>query len=253
MSASAKKIQGHYYGQDIAEVKELRKFEGDYCYRVENHKELFRLGESFYEDYRQGIKSFAITSTGYFELQRKTILGLASYFDHKNSGLSILIATHGLSSETFKEVIDSSEQEDFEFHIDVSRLKGVGVKSVKVKFYTFFEHFHFVDFNDLTKLRVELTEKEYLEVLDEVVSSYNVTFWDLPEVSDIQGNLMGYFPIISKFHSLSMVIRKEETGKTEIERVKGFFENYGLDFKGAIIDSQVESKDKKKPWWKVWR
>src|SRR4051812_7470874 len=54
----------------------------DFFYRVSNPGELAKIGQSYLEDFKTGIKSFAISSTNYKASQQRTVLALASYFDH---------------------------------------------------------------------------------------------------------------------------------------------------------------------------
>ena len=61
----------------------VKKKKNKYFYKVRNHHELFKIGSSFYNDFKMGVKSFAISSTGYPQSQQNSILGLASFFDHK--------------------------------------------------------------------------------------------------------------------------------------------------------------------------
>ena len=72
-----------------------------YFYKVSNHHELYKIGASFYADYTDGMKSFAISSTGYPQSQQNSILGLASFFDHKDD-LRIAIISDNLKEGSSK-------------------------------------------------------------------------------------------------------------------------------------------------------
>ena len=84
-------------------------------YKVSNHLELFKVGTSFYKDYKEGFKSFAISSTGYHSSQQQTILGLASFFDHTKEDLKILVLSENLLTGTFQEVVSACHLETLQF------------------------------------------------------------------------------------------------------------------------------------------
>jgi hypothetical protein len=227
-----------------------KKKSNRFFYKVSNHHELFKIGRSFYTDYQAGVKSFAITSTGYQTSQQKTILGLASFFDHKED-LKIGIISDNLNQGAFKDIVSISKNVKYDYW---GADRPVTIKS-------FYNHFEFINLDELLKLARDNDLGEYDEVFDHIVDLYDIVFWDVPELHKFQMDSEGYFPVIMKFESISIIVAQSLTKKSDIEDIKKFFLGYGINLKGLLLDdkkSQEEGSSKAqenktltpKPWWK---
>jgi hypothetical protein len=229
---------------DLKYVKreEKKKKSSKYFYRVSNHHELFKIGRSFYSDYLSGVKSFAITSTGYQTSQQKSILGLASFFDHKED-VKIGIISDNLQQGAFKDIISICKKVNFD-------LFGL-------------DHQFVINMDDLLGLANHDAVVDYDEVFDQVIDMYDVIFWDVPELHKIQLHAEQYFPVIMKFESISIIVAKALSKRSDIEEIKRFFLGYGINLKGLLLaektsqdegcdsrDNYSDDKEKDKPWWK---
>jgi len=226
------------------EKKEKKKALSSFFYKVSNHHELFKIGNSFFEDFKRGVKSFAVSSTGYQASQQRTILGLASFLDHQ-SDLRIGIISDNLYLGVFKELIVACNASEIQLKTCKTALEA----------HSFFSHFDFIDMNHLIETGSR-AGTDYEEYLDEVVDHFDVVFWDVPELYKIQLEKEIYFPIIMRFDSLSIIVAKSATSQNEVEEIRAFFLGYGINLKGLLIDPQSEnkkndtSKIKGRPWWK---
>lgn len=252
MSALKFKLKEGHDLEDKDNVINLdkRKRRGNrFFYKVSNHHELFKIGRSFFSDFRLGVKSFAISSTGYQTSQQKTILGLASFFDHKED-LKICIISDNLIQGAFKDIISISKRINYDFW----------GKEKPVQIYSFYNHFEFVNLDELLDLANDRDIDEYDEVFDHIVDMYDVVFWDVPELHKIQVNSEKYFPVIMKYESISIIVAQSLSKKDDIEDLKKFFLGYGINLKGLLLEERTsglkESKEEKhnkgqkKPWWK---
>lgn len=222
-----------------------------FFYKVSNHHELFKIGRSFYNDYLAGVKSFAISSTGYQTSQQKSILGLASFFDHKED-LRIGIVTDNLKHGAFKDIVKLCKKVDCDLFGD----------EFTFEIRSFYNHFEFLDMEQLLAICNSDRIEEYDEVFDQVIDMYDVVFWDVPELYKIQIEPEKYFPVIMKFESISIIVAQSLSKKADIEEIKRFFLGYGINLKGLLIDDssmQQESKANSKPsvakntnrpWWR---
>ncbi len=228
--------------------KKKKKRANRFFYKVSNHHELFKIGRSFFNDYSLGVKSFAISSTGYQTSQQKTILGLASFFDHKED-LKIGIISDNLTHGAFKDIVSISKKVNYDFW---GEEKGVSI-------YSFYNHFEFINLDELLDLANDKKVNEYDEVFDRIVDLYDVVFWDVPELHKIQVNSEKYFPVIMKYESISIIVAQSLSKKDDIEEIKKFFLGYGINLKGLLLEErtsglsknniEVQKKDKV-PWWK---
>lgn len=224
--------------------KEKRKRFSKFFYRVSNHSELNKIGSSYYDDYLKGVKTFAITSTGYSASQQKTILGLASYFDHREE-LSILIVSNELEQGCFSELIKESERKD-------RKVSSIGGKSIS--FYEFHHHFDFVSFNEIIKLCATGTAtSEYEDAISEIFSGYDVVFCDVPELSLVQRSSQYYFPVAMKFEKLTIIVKESVSSNEDVNKIKQLFHNYGVSLKGLLFEEaqpKAESFLDKLAFWR---
>jgi len=222
--------------------------ENRFFYKVSNHQELFRIGRSFYDDYTAGVKSFAISSTGYQTSQQKTILGLASFFDHKDD-YKIAVISDNLDQGAFKDIVSISKNIP-------STIVGDDY-SLNVK--SFYNHFDFINLDEVLNLSNHHNMKEYDSVFDHIVDYYDIVFWDVPELHKIQLDSERYFPMIMKFESLSIIVSKQITKERHVDELKQFFLGYGINMKGLLFEEKnsFEKKPKnskagpikKLSWW----
>lgn len=229
------------------ESKVTEKPAAAFFYKVSNHIELFKIGKSFLKDYHEGYKSFAISSTGYHTSQQQTILGLASFFDHNKEDLNILIMSDNIFDGTYKEVISASE------------LNKVNFKDSKLtcEVHSFYQHFDFLDLHSLAASREQNEFGDYDVILDLLFKNYDIILWDVPELHLLEEAPDVYFPVITRFDCLSIVVSNNVSKSKDVEKICAFFSSYGLSLKGLLIDSvaikELETGRQfknKKPWWR---
>ncbi len=206
-----------------------------FFYKVENHQELFKIGASYLKDFNSGIKSFAIGSTGYHTSQQKTIMGLASFFDHHDD-LKIAIVTENLTSGYFSEIVEMDKGHEVFLNDDL-------VFNVN----TFHNHFDFILLEDflLNEKHAEENDDEQ-ELIDDFLDSYDIILWDVPEIHKIQNSPQIYFPILERFETLSLIVAQSLTKKEEIDHIISFFGDYGVTLKGLLMDHKEVDKVEKK-------
>ena len=217
-----------------------------FFYKVSNHHELYRVGTSFLHDFNKGIKSFAISSVGYQTSQQRTILGLASFFDHQQK-LKICILSDNLYLGAFKEIMQASLPREVQLKESKSPVLVHG----------FYGHFDFIDINALIDIGRDLGVN-FRELLDELLEQFDIIFWDVPELHRIQSEREQFFPLVMRFESLSIIVAKGQTERGKLEEVRSFFMGYGINLKGVLFDTQSAGNAcnaleiKKRAWWKRW-
>jgi hypothetical protein len=228
-------------------VKAPKKRSNKYFYKVSNHHELFKIGSSFFEDYKRGVKSFAVGSTGYQASQQNSILGLASFFDHKED-IKIGIVSDNLKEGAFSEIVSISKKSKLE----------LGDTDEPCTYYSFYKHFDFFDLDELIEISNSDGALRYEEVFDSLVDEYDIIFWDVPDLSKIKKDSEKYFPVIMKFESLSIIVAQSLSNSKDIKDIKNFFIGYGISLKGLLFDTKLkenmeiaQAELEKKPWWRV--
>ncbi len=216
-----------------------------YFYKVTNHAELYKLGSSFLKDFKAGLKSFAISSTGYYTSQQKTILGLASFFDHY-ADLKIAIISDNLFHGYFQNIIQDSDERELE----------LPNSNFTLPFFAFYHHFDFIDLNLLLDITGSTHTTDCEQHLEDLMQYYDCIFWDIPELHKLQNAPQSYYPIIQRFDSLTIIASQSVSHSAEIDSIREFFAAYNIGIKGLIFDpfshegNRLPTK-KKKPWWKL--
>ena len=197
-----------------------------YFYKISNHHDLYKTGSSFYNDYRKGLKSFAISSTGDKEAQQRVILGLASYFNHEEN-LTIAIISDSLEKNCFKELYEQSEF--FE-----AQIEGCSKKLILSRYENIFD---FYNLSNILKFagRDKVT-LEYERIISAVIENYDVLFWDVSSLDSMKDATNVYQALISRFDSLSIVVNASESKACEVDKIRTFFLDYGINLKGLIMD-----------------
>ena len=239
------KGENHSEVEDKAAANPKKRL-NKYFYKVSNHHELFKIGSRFYDDYKKGVKSFAVSPTGYQLSQQTSILGLASFFDHKED-MKIAIVSDNLLEGAFKDIVSISKKGKLE----------VGESEEPCKVFSFYGHFDFFVLDELLDLSNNETSASYEEVFDSLVDSYDLIFWDVPELHKIKKDSEKYFPVIMKFESLSIIVAQSLSNSRDIKDVQNFFMGYGINLKGLLFDTKQREKVeeaeavKPKPWWRI--
>ncbi|MFT6070238.1 MAG: hypothetical protein ACJAT2_001767 [Bacteriovoracaceae bacterium] len=232
--------------KQVQEKAEKKKRSNRYFYKVSNHHELFKIGSSFYDDYKRGVKSFAVGSTGYQASQQNSILGLASFFDHKEE-IKIGIVSDNLKCGAFSEIVSISKKSKLE----------LGDNEEPCTVYSFYQHFDFFDLDELLQISNNEATLSYEEVFDSLVDEYDIIFWDVPDLRKIKKDSEKYFPVIMKFESLSIIVAQSLSNSGDIKDIQNFFMGYGINLKGLLFDTKqkeiIEDTEaaSKKPWWRI--
>lgn len=251
------------YGNSLKKKKNLtvekdssnKKKGNRYFYKVSNHHELYKIGASFYADYSNGMKSFAISSTGYPQSQQNSILGLASFFDHKDD-LRIAIISDNLKEGVFRNIVEKSVQKNLNLTDDVV-----------CKALSFHDHFEFINLEEVLDFVMNEDVEGYDELITALFDQYDVVFWDVPDLDKIKSDSERYFPVIMNFDSLSIIVAKALSNSKDIREITEFFKGYGISLKGLLFENQavknknakekdqkddrVNEEKPKKKWWKI--
>ena len=208
--------------------KKTKTKRSKFFYEVANHQEFFKMAGSYYSDFQKGIKSFAFSSTGYHSSQQKCILGVASFFDHREDP-SILIVSENLTQGAFKPVMD----ETFECSFPFSSEEEIDTLQV----HSFYDHFDLMNLDTFLKLENNNeTGLDQYEVVDQVFSSYDLVLWDVPHLNKIQESPEFYYPMIMKFDYLSVIVSHSKSKEKDIKSVIDFYSDYGIQLKGFLVD-----------------
>ncbi len=179
-------------------------------FEVEAESEVFNLAKSYQRDINAGIKSIAIGSMGYKTSQQKVLLGIATYFALVK-GRSTLIVT---------DLIDCGVYLDYINLATVTEYEGVKIHVV--------DRFNFISVDDVNKMDQASMKK--------LTSSYELTFIDVPDLVEIKKSPESYNNVLSLTEILSVVSFKNKNVLVESDEIFSYFEKFGIDLKGTLIE-----------------
>ncbi len=204
--------------------QEVTRNKNSYFFRAKDSAALFKLGSTFYELYKTGINHFSFSHLRDSDAQKKSILGIASFF-HYHENLKILVVTQSLLNSCFSEFRD------------VKNLESATVPSFTEFEYNFYRHegINYLEIDEIIEKSKTHQIKDQVYLLQNLISAFDVVLFDLPEVSQMKEHYDTYFPILQIVQNVSFVIGMEKATFTEISSLKSFFENYKVKINGVIV------------------
>jgi len=193
----------------------LKQVENKTYYRIANPDQLAVIGASFLDEFNQGVKSFAIASTNYKSSQQRTVLGVASYFDHLFD-LRILIISDSPYRGVFADVVNASSVENVSF-------PGCGART---EVHRFFHHF------DLIDLGKALNGNSNIGM---ILESYDIVLWDTPVLSSKPKSREVYEKIAAYFDSLSIIVSPQASNPKDLKEISSHFGGYGINVNGLFF------------------
>ncbi len=195
----------------------------DLHYHLENFEDIFRTGHQLWLEHENGIRSFAMLSTGYQTSQQKAIIGLASYFDLKRISKfeKIAIISHHLKQGIFAEFMPECQSEGACHH--------------------FYHHFDFIDWDLLLRNSSQGFFSE--EALTEFLSEYSVILWDMPELGFIEKKANAYLPFLRRMESLCILSARGGNKREELDHIASYLKDYGFNLKHLCSHHSEKKKN----------
>lgn len=197
-----------------------------YFYKVKNHHDLFNLSKSFWKEYENGAKSFAFISQEDSQLQEKTILGIASYFD-RNTFVRIGIICQNLQNSAFDELLLKTHDIEFDFAIkDANKFRIKRVNNID-----------FIDFHELCQIANSGDVSFHYEVvIQKMLAVYGIVLWDAPPINFFKNNPVLCFPMTLQMSSVSILVQEKSASIQKLKEITEFFDRYGVRIKGYILE-----------------
>lgn len=205
-----------------------------YYYRAKDHVELYKVGSSFLKDFNSGLKSFSFSSSGLKEEREKSVLGILSFFNY-HEDLRICVITSSLEDSFYGKIaIDAQKREAQVFDEDLT-----------YEFYTG-EGYEIIEFQELKKVERKITAYNFEDFLDQILSSFDLILWDLPEIEILDSNKELYFPIIRSLDNVSFIVGKNVSKISEINEMISYFKRYQIPIKGLLLSDPLKKGEDKK-------
>jgi hypothetical protein len=210
-------------------TKKKNRSNKSYYYKAKDHMELYKVGSSYLEDFKAGLKSFSFSSNGIACDREKTVFGICSFFNY-HEDLNICILTSDLLKTFYSEICEDFEEKeiqvfDEDLTLKINRAKG----------------FDLIQYKDLKKVERKIRDYDFETFVDYLSDRYDLLLWDLPELSILDSNKELYFPIIRTLDNVSLVVKKDVSKISEIGDMISYYNRYQVDIKGLLYSSDFKN------------
>lgn len=192
-------------------------------YKVKNHIELFKLGDSYLRDFNRGIKSLAFNSTGVKGEREKTVLGVTSFLNY-NAKVTVTVVTDDLQKSLYHNYIKDLEEIKKPILNEDIQYTCYGTQGVE-----------FVEFSEICDVMYQLGNSTFEEFIENFVESSDVVLWDLPDLKEMDNKKEVFYPVIRSLESVSLIVKTNYSKYAELHKIKDYFEKYKVPFKGLVL------------------
>jgi hypothetical protein len=192
-------------------------------YKVKNHIELFKLGDSYLRDFNRGIKSLAFNSSGIKCERERTVLGVTSFLNY-NAKVTVTVVTDDLQKTLYHNFITDLEEIK----------KPILNEDISYTCYAT-QGVEFVEFSEICDIMYQLGNTSFEEYIENFVESSDVVLWDLPELKDMDNKKEVFYPVIRSLESVSLIVKANQSKYSDLYEVKDYFEKYKVPFKGLVL------------------
>ena len=187
-------------------------------YKVQNHHELFKLGNTYLTDLKMGIKSFAFSGAGQENVGQKTVFGVAAFLNY-STDKNITIVT--------------SKYDDSLYQHNLGEMSHVAKNIADLEYDSVcMEGVEIVTFDALHGIIKRLAEQGISQFCDE----REVILWDLPIIERVMQTPELYFPIIRKLDSISFVVNANKSKMKSLNKLVYYYKKYEVPLKGILLE-----------------
>ncbi len=192
-------------------------------YRAVNHIELFKLGDTYLQDYNRGVKSIAFNSNESALEREKTVLGISSFLNY-NARVTVTVVTDNFEQSIYKDLLPDLEvvtKNSGHGDITYSCLATAGIE--------------IVDYSELWNAFAEVADGHIEEFIEAFTKMADVILWDLPFLSKMNDKKELFFPIIRYLDNVSFIVKSNVSKYGELDALKEYFDKYQVPIKGLVL------------------
>jgi|GEM_PF-4613838 len=212
-------------------VKKANRKSSKYFYQVKNHIDLFNVGQKFMDDYKNGIRHFAIYGEKLQEDREKTIFGLYAFFNYESEN-KVTIFTNNMDGAFYYRQID-------DFKLEKRFLNDEGLC---INVYTS-DNLEVIEFGSLLKIMKELKNTTLEEFFETHLENSKLIFWDLPDIETMNKDRELFFPVIRQIENVSILVAENKSKTANLLDTLSYFKKYGVPIKGLLM-AKVREEEK---------
>jgi hypothetical protein len=206
---------------------EVAREKNSFFFRATDCENIYQLGDSYYKDFKTGLKHLSFANVNSPDSQMRSIIGVASYIYYFES-LKILIITDSIDSiflnylsESKKSVEHISVYPDFQY--EAYKHEGL----------------YYLQVNEILEKSKshQIVGLEYL--LRNIIDDYDVVLYDLPSAEVRKSKYEFYFPLLQIIQNVTITLNLKNSTFNQVDDLKKHFTNYKIKLKGCVIDEGI--------------
>ncbi|MBC7430404.1 MAG: hypothetical protein H7336_17450 [Bacteriovorax sp.] len=213
--------------QTLTYVKKEIRLKNKYFFKAKDHKSFYQVGDSFYQDFKNGERLFLFTGLKAKVDQQKTILGIASFINYFDTA-QILVITTASDNSYFKTILSESEDKSLQLadgiDLDIHTLEGI----------------NFVDLDCIARACMQNSETDYEQIVALLSGHFDCILCDLPEVLEKKSpHLEFYLPVYKIANSVSFIMASNKSSFSKVGKLMNYFSSYNIKIKGALFSDNL--------------
>lgn len=206
--------------------------EQSFFFRAMDDEQLFRLGDSFYRDYKGGTRHFAFAHMSAGDSQKRSILGVAAFIQYFED-CRILIITDKMDNSFFGQFKKASHKKETETTCH---------PKLKYEYYQS-NNLNFMEIGEIVR-KVQHTSdrvRQLPAMIKNLVSDYDVVFFDLPPIPERKDRYDVYLPILQTIESVTFTISLKQNRFSDVNELRKYFTSYKIKIKGSVIENNPDT------------
>ncbi len=221
-------------GTGTQSISRIQRFspgdtERNFFFRALDDRRLYKLGDSFYRDFKAGKRSFGFGHVNSGDAQKRSILGVASFIKYFDD-LKILVVTDKMEGTFFGPFKSQGRP------LTAPSLERVDLKSEITDAYGV----HYLELNRLVEEHKDRSGKKVPAMIKSILMDYDLVLVDLPPEKDRKDHYNVYLPFLQSLDHVTLSISLRQSRFSEIQEMKDYFASYKIPIKGTVIDRRLE-------------
>ncbi len=222
----------HVEHERLVYKNEVARLKNSFFFRVTSGENLFKLGDSYFRDFKDGKKFFGFAQLSDRAAQQRSVLGVATFI-HYYENVRILVVTDSLAGSYFASFLGSE-------HAATHAIGGE--PEIRYEAFTH-EGISYLSLADLQHAGASFAQKGMDYVLRQLFADYDLVLIDLPSLTQTREQTQLYFPLLQVLQSVTLVLHMRRDHFSEVDAARSYFENYQIPVKGLIIEGPARTKE----------
>jgi hypothetical protein len=199
--------------------------ERSFFFRALDDRRLYKLGDSFYRDFKAGKRSFGFGNVTAADAQKRSILGVASFIKYFDD-LKVLVVTEQMAGTFFAP-----------FKTQGQRLTATPTDPRDVG-YEVIEAYgvHYLELGQFLAAAPGRPRRKIASIVKRLRADYDLLLVDLPPERARLDRYDVYLPFLQTLDHVTLSVCLRGSRFSELREMKDYFSSYKIPIKGTVVD-----------------